>query len=60
MVDEVSSDSNKQKDRLHPVWVVAILLWMSVGLGIYFFKMLTLPGRLERIVKLLQSLPLPN
>ena len=51
-----SSEPSKQEDRLNPIWIAAILLWMSVGLGTYFFKMLTLPGRLERIAKLLQSL----
>lgn len=46
----------RRDDTVHPVWTVSILLWMSVGLGTYFFKMLTSPGRLERIAKLLQSL----
>ena len=49
-------DSSKRDQELHPVWVVAILLWMSVGLGTYFFKMLTSPGRLERLLQLLRSL----
>ena len=38
------------RDEPHPTWVVAILLWTSVGFGAYFFKMLTLPGRLDHLL----------
>lgn len=45
-----------REDKLHPAWAVAILLWMSFGLGVYAFNLLTVPGRIDRIVALLRSL----
>jgi len=49
-------DPVKQGDRLHPIWAVVLLLWMSLGLGVYMFNMLTLPGRVDRLMKLFHSL----
>lgn len=49
-------EPNRKEDELRPVWVMTLLIWMAAGFGIYFFKMLTLPGRMERLVQLLQPL----
>ena len=50
------SDPVKQEGRLHPAWAVGILLWMWFGLGVYVFKMLILPGRVDRLLALFESL----
>lgn len=49
--------SRERSDRnIHPFWAIGVLLWMTFGLGVYIFNMLYVPGRIERLKRLIESL----
>lgn len=56
--DTRSSDTqaDPQPDPIKLQWAIVFLAWMTLVFGIYFYKWITMPGRLEKLMDLLQSL----
>ena len=53
---DTDNGSNPEPAQIKLPLAIAFLGWMAVVFGVYFFKMLTLPGRPEKLLALFQSL----
>ena len=52
---DTDNRSDRKPAQIKLPLAIAFLGWMAVVFGVYFCKMLTLPGRLEKLIGLLQS-----
>ena len=47
-------DSHESETLVHPLASVALLIWAAVVCGMYYYNMLNVPGRMEKLLAFLQ------